>query len=76
MPDEVLHQSGVRSQDQSLLSGRLQFELRLAQARRWKWNSVHLIQKNRMARQCMWALSMDSIKNNKYNKKNCHSEFS
>ena len=35
----------------------------------WKWNSVHLVQKNRSARQCLWALSMNSTKNNKYNKK-------
>ena len=40
----------------------------MAQARRWKWNSVHLVQQNRSARQCLWALSMDSTKNNKYNK--------
>ena len=69
MPNEGLHQSDVRSQGQSQPSGRLQFELRLAQARRWKWNSVHLVQQNRSARQCLWALSMDSTKNNKYNKK-------
>ena len=68
MPDGDLHQSGGRSQGQSQPSGRLQFELRLAQAHRWKWNSVHLVQQNRSARQCLWALSMDSTKNNKYNK--------
>ena len=49
-------------------SGRLQFELRLAQARRWKWNSVRLVQQDRSARQCLWALSMDSTRNNKYKK--------
>ena len=54
--------------DNSQASGRLRFELRLAQARRWKWHSVHLVQKDRSARQCLWALSMDSTKNNKYNK--------
>ena len=68
VPDGDLHQSGYRSQGRSQLSGRLQFELRLAQARRWKWNSVHLVQQNRSARQCLWALSMDSTRNNKYNK--------
>ena len=67
-----LHQDDARFRDGSRTcddpSGRLRFELRLAQARRWKWHSVHLVQKDRSARQCLWALSMDSTKNNKYNK--------
>ena len=51
VPDEDLHQFDARSQDLSLLSGRLQFALRLAQACRWKWNSVHLVhKKNRSSR--------------------------
>ena len=73
MPDEDLHQSDERSHDHPV--GRLQFELRLAQARRCKWNSDHLVQKNRSARQCLWSLSMNSTKNNKYNKKDLHLEF-
>ena len=68
MSDGGLHQSGYRSLGRSQPSGRLQFELRLAQARRWKWNSVHLVHHHRSARQCLWALSMDSTRNNKYNK--------
>ena len=67
-----MHQDDARFRDGRTYddpSGRLRFELRLAQARRWKWHSVHLVQKHRSARQCLWALSMDSTKkNNKYNK--------
>ena len=73
VPNEYLHQSDDRPQDHS--SERLQFELHLAQACRWKRNSVHLVQKNRSARQCLCALSINSTKNNKYNKTNLHLKF-
>ena len=66
--DARFHGGSHGTYDDSQASGRLRFELRLAQARRWKWHSVHLVQKDRSARQCLWALSMDSTKNNKYNK--------
>jgi hypothetical protein len=47
---------------------KLRLELRLAQARRWKMSSVVSLKKNKISRQCLWALAMKSSKNTNYTK--------
>ena len=40
----------------------------MAQARRWKMSSVVSLKKNKISRQCLWALAMKSSKNTNYTK--------
>ena len=40
----------------------------MAQARRWKMSSVVSLKKNKVSRQCLWALAMKSSKNTNYTK--------
>ena len=47
---------------------KLRLELRLAQARRWKMSSVASLKKNKVSRQCLWALAMKSSKNTNFTK--------
>jgi hypothetical protein len=47
---------------------KLRLELRLARARRWKMSSVVSLKKNKISRQCLWALAMKSSKNTNYTK--------
>ena len=48
---------------------KLRLELRLAQARRWKMSSVASLKKNKISRQCLWALAMRSSKNTNFTKR-------
>ena len=41
----------------------------MAQARRWKMSSVASLKKNKISRQCLWALAMRSSKNTKFTKR-------